>query len=178
MNPDSHSAYPEQRQRRQSPPTGASQRRRPAGQGGGSYQPRYDRPTSGRNGVPPRRRRRRRSRRPQYLFVVGVCSLILLILSLVLLIHSCATRNPLVGKWKVDSMTSYVFYEGNSGALVVPRGRYTFTYTMDGDQLTIDFHDENALDSKYTFDKDGDQLTLVGGNAGARGTYVLQRVNK
>ena len=177
MVPDTHSAYSEERQRRQTNPSRTTRERRSPAQTEG-YRSRYERPASGSGGVPPRRRRRRRSRRPQYLFVVGLCSLVLLILSLVLLIHSCVTQNPLVGKWKVDSMTSYIFYEGDSGALVVPRGRYTFTYTLDGDQLSIDFHDENALDSSFTFDKDGDELTLVGGNEGARGTYVLQRVNK
>jgi hypothetical protein len=128
--------------------------------------------------TPPRRRRRRRSRRPQVLFFAGIGFFLLMVLSLILLIHSCVTRNPIVGKWSVDSMTSYVFYEGGKGALMVPKGRYTFDYILEDDQLTIDFHDEKALDSSFTFEKDGDQLTLVGGNKDARGTYVLEKVNK
>lgn len=121
-----------------------------------------------------RRRRRRRSRTPQLYLLVGLGFVILLILSMILTIHSCVTRNPIVGKWSLDQMTSYVFYEEGNGALVVPRGKYTFDYTLDGNILSIDFHDENALDSNFEYEKDGDTLTLVGGNKDVKGTYELK----
>lgn len=105
--------------------------------------------------------------------IVGLASVILLIVSLVLLIRSCVNYNPLVGKWAVDSMTSYIFYEDGTGIMVVPRNRYSFTYTMEDDWLFIDFEDEKALDSAFEYDKDGDKLTLVGGNEDNRGTFVL-----
>lgn len=146
-----------------------------------SRPPQRSRPIDGapnnrtRQPVPPNRRRRRRSRRPQLIFMVGVCSVILMIISLVMIVYSCSTRNPLVGKWSLDRMTSYVFYEDGKGALVVPRGRYSFNYTMGDGLLTIDFQDENAQDALYEYEQDGDTLTLIGGNQDVRGTYVLQR---
>ena len=138
-----------------------------------SYHGRFLHDTSAPQARRRQRRRRRRSASPLTLLLLGTGSVALLIISIVLLIHSCVSRNPLVGRWSLDQMTSYVFYEGGTGALEVPRGRYTFTYTIEDELLTIDFHDDKAEDSEYVFEKDGDTLTLVGGNHAAKGTYVL-----
>lgn len=109
------------------------------------------------------------------MMIVAAFFLLLLLVSIALMIHSCVSANPLVGNWKMDSMTSYEFYEDGQGALVVPRGKYPFAYTMEDDLLTIDFYDENAHDSQFTYQLDDNVLTLVGGNKDLKGTYVLEK---
>ncbi len=122
-----------------------------------------------------RRKKRKQSNGRLLVLLMGVCSLVLLVLSLILIIHSCTSRNPVVGSWKLDSMTTYEFYDDGKGALIVPKGNYSFTYTLDDDKLSIDFHDENALDSEFVYEVEDDVLTMVGGNKAIKETYVLQK---
>lgn len=85
-------------------------------------------------------------------------------------------RTPLKGKWDLDGVTTYAFYAGGKGELILPDVAYEFTYTAKDGQLTIDFQYTGAKDAQYTYRIKGDTLTLSGGNATTTGTYVLTRI--
>ncbi len=84
--------------------------------------------------------------------------------------------SSLIGAWQMDEVTSYVFYDRETGAMVLPSHTYDFRYTTDESTLTIDFTYEGAKDAVYTFTLKGDILTLSGGNEDVQGTYTLNRI--
>lgn len=115
-------------------------------------------------------RMRKQKRRKQLVIGIGIL-LSLLIVILIILSHP----GPLEGKWYMDDVTAYEFFDGSNGAMVLPSTEYKFTYTIKDNILSIDFDYEGAKDAQYTFAIDGDILTLEGGNATTQGTYVLRK---
>ena len=87
-------------------------------------------------------------------------------------------KSPLKGKWDLDGVTSYVFYNNGKGALVLPTAEYEFRYTIEEDVLVIDYTDEQVKDARYTYSIDGNKLTLNGGNATTQGEFVYVKTRK
>lgn len=114
----------------------------------------------------------RKQKHRHRLTVIGLLATLLILAVVMVFI---LTGDPLIGKWKMDEVTSYEFSSNGKGALILPSAQYDFTYTIDGDILNIDFDYDGAKDAQYTFTVDGDELTLDGGNSTTQGTYVLTR---
>ncbi|MCI7261784.1 MAG: DUF5640 domain-containing protein [Clostridiaceae bacterium] len=84
----------------------------------------------------------------------------------------------LTGIWTLDGVTSYQFDEDGDGALLLPEKKYGFTYTLDGDQLSIDFASKRASDGTYTVTMDGDRLILEGGKGTIGATFEFEKIDE
>ena len=70
-------------------------------------------------------------------------------------------ENPdLTGYWTADGITTYLFDENGSGALILPEHRYPFSWTADGDRLTLEFEDSSIGGIEFTITVSGDTLTM------------------
>ena len=104
--------------------------------------------------------------------LVAVCAAaVLLVIILMILLF----RDPLVGKWEMDEVTSYAFNADGTGTMILPSATYEFTYTTQENELYIDFVYEGAKDARYIFRVEGKRLTLEGGNNTTQGIYELTR---
>ena len=119
------------------------------------------------------KRLRKQKQRQRLLFAFGVMAVLLILVVIVLI---CLPKSPLVGKWDMDSVTTYEFGRNGKGAMVLPNAEYAFSYTARDGVLQIDFHFEGAKDAEYQFRLEGDTLTLEGGNLTVQGTYVLHKI--
>lgn len=120
-------------------------------------------------------RKKRIQRRRRLMFGGSITALAVLILLIVLLMRGCTDSGALVGTWTYDGNTTYQFDDDGSGAMKLTAISYDFIYTIDGDQLHIDFENESVHDGTYTFTVDGNTLTLVGGEGTIGGTYTLTK---
>lgn len=140
-------------------------RRRPAGTGASSEKGKGQ-PGRYLGNAPAGAKRRKKSKPSSKRWVIlgiGIGSVALLIVSIVLMISSCLSHSPVEGTWKLDSMTTYEFYNEEQGALITSfNKKYSFNYTLEDDLLTIDFADPKVTDSVYRFTVNDDRLTLVG----------------
>lgn len=119
------------------------------------------------------KRLRKQKRRKQLLFSIAILLAFFIVLSVTLvIIHQ---KNPLEGKWYMDEVTAYEFYDDGKGAMVLPSAEYEFTYSITDNNLSIDFNYEGAKDAQYIFTIEGNTLTLEGGNTTTQGTYVLSK---
>ena len=59
--------------------------------------------------------------------------------------------------------------------LILTTMTFEFNYTVDGNNVSIDFVDERASDAKYEFVIDNDLLMLTGGPADSQGQHILKR---
>lgn len=119
--------------------------------------------------------RRHRRHRINPRFVVLLVVLLVMLIGITVVTRSCA-KPTLLGRWNLDGTTIYEFGKNGKGSLVLMHAEYEFQYTVDGDLLVIDFVDEGALDSKYTFSVEKRLLFMTGGPGDAKSEYVLQRV--
>ena len=117
-----------------------------------------------------RRIRRRRIRNG----IAAAFALILIALCIVLLFQSCSADKRIVGTWDYDTITVYRFDKNGEGALLLPNESYTFAYSIEEDQLIIDFESENVTDHRYTFSINGGDLTLTAEESDGT-VYVLTK---
>ncbi|WP_072683915.1 DUF5640 domain-containing protein [Holdemania sp. Marseille-P2844] len=126
------------------------------------------------------RLRRKKKRHRQIMMQRGILAAIalaILILIIVLICKGCSgASNSIIGKWDVDGTTFYEFYDDGSGMMILPGTSYVFTYTIEKDQIHIDYENESVHDGSYTFTVDDDKMTLVGGEGTIGGTYELTRI--
>ena len=106
-------------------------------------------------------RRKRHLRRSILRYSIALLVLGSLIVGIVLLCKSCSFDKSITGMWDYDTVTVYRFDKDGTGALELPNDTYAFTYKTDGDKLSIDFENESATDSTYTYAVTKDTLTLV-----------------
>lgn len=111
------------------------------------------------------------------IILCGECFTVILLIAflVVLLIKTCSSKSPLKGKWNLDGITKYEFYDDVKGAMVLPSSIYEFTYKIEENKVIIDFVAENANDAEYEFSVDGKTLTLTGGNKATQGIYKLTK---
>lgn len=117
-------------------------------------------------------RRKRRKAQKRMISVIAIVGALVAAVALVAVF--LGGKNPLVGKWNVDSVTAYRFDENGTGALILPSSEYAFRYTVKDDILFIDFENENVKDSEYIFERSDDVLILNGGNNTTKGELVLE----
>lgn len=116
----------------------------------------------------------------------SVCVLALVVLFFA---FSCGCRNnqdissqievasdELIGIWKLDSVTKYTFDGRGNGKMAVSDSEYEFNYTINNDEIKIDFVSESAQDSTYEFIIDENKLTLLSKDKN-KGTFELTKEN-
>lgn len=86
-----------------------------------------------------------------------------------------ALTSDVVGTWYADEETGMRYDNDGTGALLLPKTSYAFTYVVEGDQLILDFESEKVIDCRYTASVSGSILTLVGGEGTVGGTYELTK---
>ena len=121
---------------------------------------------------PAHRRRRRRRLNPR--FVILVSGLLAILIGIILGVRSCS-KPSIIGRWDLDGTTVYRFEKDGKGALELMVGEYAFTYKIEDDTLKIDFIDDVAIDSSYTFEINRNILFLTGGPGDAKMDYALQK---
>ena len=81
--------------------------------------------------------------------------------------------NELVGTWRYDEHTQYVFEKDGTGKLLADDVTYSYAYTVKGKKLILDFTEDIVRDCDYTFSVNGTALTLIGGTGTDGGSYKL-----
>ena len=66
----------------------------------------------------------------------------------------------LTGYWTADSVTTYLFDEDGTGAMILPEHRYPFSWTAEEDRLTLEFEDSSIGGAEFTVTVSGDTLTM------------------
>ena len=82
--------------------------------------------------------------------------------------------DELQGTWTTDGVTIYEFDGKGEGNLKLPASEYKFIYSIDGNNVHIDFENEKATDSDYSFVFEGNNMILNGINQ-TTGTYTFKR---
>lgn len=83
--------------------------------------------------------------------------------------------NELVGTWRYDEHTQYVFEKDGTGKLLADDVTYSYAYTVKGKKLILDFTEDIVRDCDYTFSVNGTALTLIGGTGTDGGSYKLNK---
>ena len=110
-----------------------------------------------------------------YPVLLGILA-VLIIVAILLVVKGCsASSGSLEGRWDLDGATVYEFNPGGKGNLILTTMTFEFNYTVDGNNVSIDFVDERASDAKYEFVIDNDLLMLTGGPADSHGQHILKR---
>jgi hypothetical protein len=129
-------------------------------------------PAPAQTGTRKRKRKNHARKNTKRMLLGAICAAAVLVVVLLLIL---LFRDPLVGKWDMDEVTSYTFNANGTGALILPSATYEFTYTTEENQLHIDFAYEGAKDASYSFSIEGKRLTLEGGNNTTQGIFELTR---
>lgn len=98
--------------------------------------------------------RKKIQRQRRILFGGSVVALVALVLIIVLLVKTYSGTDVLTGSWNYDGNTIYQFDGKGNGAMVLLSAIYDFTYTVDGDQIHIDFKNETVYDGTYELTKE------------------------
>lgn len=83
--------------------------------------------------------------------------------------------NKLIGTWRYDEHTQYVFEKDGTGKLLADDVTYSYTYTVKGKNLILDFTEDIVRDCDYTFSVNRTALTLIGGTGTDGGSYKLNK---
>ena len=132
-----------------------------------------------------RARQKKKSNMPKILFV-----LILIIIAIIVffVVKSKNTNNNnlnktsntsidnFIGNWTIDGITNYEFDGKGNGKLKLPKNEYSFKYTIENNEIYLDYEDEKATDSDYEYSFEDEKLVLKGINS-TTGTYELTKQN-
>ena len=55
--------------------------------------------------------------------------------------------------------------------------KYDYTYTIENENIMMDFKNEALRDATYTYKLEDDTLTLIGGEGTTGGEYILKKEN-
>ena len=69
-------------------------------------------------------------------------------------------ETDITGFWTLDGTTNYRFDEDGTGALVLPEHEFSFSYTLEEDELTLEFEDTGIDPAVFTFTLEDDTLIL------------------
>ncbi|MBQ7174218.1 MAG: hypothetical protein IJR62_01995 [Lachnospiraceae bacterium] len=81
----------------------------------------------------------------------------------------------LAGTWTIDGITSYRFKADGTGALLLPEHKYPFSFTIEEDELTLEFNAAKIGKAVFTAAVDGDRLTLTREEEAGTAEFVLER---
>ena len=81
----------------------------------------------------------------------------------------------ITGTWTVDEITTYRFDDNGSGELLLPEHTYSFSYTAENDELTLDFDSDSIQTAVFTYTVEEDKLLLKRGSEAGTSEYTLVR---
>ena len=87
---------------------------------------------------------------------------------------SAANLDELFGVWGLDNNTMYSFDGLGNGTLILSNEKYSFSYEINADNLSIDFEKEVAKDSTYKFEIRDNTLILTSQDNN-KGSYKLTK---
>lgn len=112
-----------------------------------------------------------------------ITAAIFILLAVVIMItidHNKSVKNTqskelLLGMWIYDESTKYEFDPDDKGGMYIGETKYSYNFTVDGNELKLDFEDDAVHDATYTFSVSGDKMKLIGGEGTVGGEYELNR---
>lgn len=124
------------------------------------------------------RKMKQKKRRQKRIIFFIILTLIILVAALIGIIdiNSKSDLNAFEGTWIYDAYTSYEFDGKGNGCMRLEELSYEYTYTVQDDELKINFKDNSVRDCTYTFSIKDDTLTIIGGEGTVGGTYELHKV--
>ncbi len=124
-----------------------------------------------------RRAARIRKQKQRQRMLILTTALLAVVVAVLLCLVIFSGSDALKGTWTIDGVTTYAFYGGRKGAMILPSAEYEFQYAIKDDTVQIDFAYEGARDAEYVFSVQGDTLTLTGGSGASQGTYTLTKIS-
>lgn len=116
------------------------------------------------------------------LIIIGIVAILSLGIFLIFHFHqeNIASKEllQLQGQWVYDEYTQYEFDGNGKGCMCLEDLHYAYTYTVDKNELYLDFEDDSLHDCAYTFTLNENKLVLVGGEGTVGGTYELYKGDK
>lgn len=106
--------------------------------------------------------------------IISLCFvifLVILFLSVHFILINKSKDSKIIGTWTTDGNTIYEFKKGGIGTLILPLSKYKFAYEIEEDKISIDFENNELIDSEYTFSFDNNRLILKG----SRGTFTFTK---
>jgi len=70
------------------------------------------------------------------------------------------TMEDIAGTWTIDEITTYSFKADGTGALILPKNKYSFKNTLEEDEMKIDFENNKLRDSTFKVSLTDEVLTL------------------
>lgn len=115
-------------------------------------------------------------------WLIIIAAVILIVLTVIIVtavnhnnVKNADLRESLEGIWIYDESTKYEFDTEGKGGMYIGKTKYSYTFTIDDDELKMDFEDSAVHDAVYTFYVNGDKLKLIGGEGTVGGEYELSR---
>lgn len=111
------------------------------------------------------------------LIIIGIVAILALGISLIFHFHKGNTKELLQfqGEWVYDEYTKYEFDGAGNGCMRLEDLHYPYTYTVDDNELKIDFEDDSVRDCSYTFQINDGTMIITGGEGTIGGTYKLYK---
>ena len=81
----------------------------------------------------------------------------------------------ITGFWTLDGTTNYRFEEDGIGALVLPEYEFPFSYTVEKDELTLEFEDTSIDTAVFTFTLEDDTLVLKREDEAGIAEFTLEK---
>lgn len=66
----------------------------------------------------------------------------------------------IAGTWTIDEITTNSFKADGTGALILPKNKYSFKYTLEENELKIDFENKRLRDSTFKVSLTDGVLTI------------------
>lgn len=122
-----------------------------------------------------RMKQKKRHQKRTIFFIILALIILVVVLIGIININSRSDLNAFEGTWIYDTYTSYEFDGKGNGCMRLEELSYEYTYTVQDDELKIDFKDNSVRDCTYTFSIKDDTLTIIGGEGTVGGTYDLHK---
>ena len=121
-------------------------------------------------------KRRKKKRNTMKKAMLSAAIIITVAVAVILIIAQFRKKsNELVGTWRYDEHTQYVFEKDGTGKLLADDVTYSYAYTVKGKKLILDFTEDIDRDCDYTFSVNETALTLIGGTETDGGSYKLNK---
>lgn len=111
------------------------------------------------------------------LIIIGVIAILALGIFLIFYFQKGNKKELLQfqGKWVYDEYTAYEFDGAGNGCMCLEDVHYEYTYTVDNNELKIDFKDDSVRDCSYAFQINDGSMIITGGEGTVGGTYELHK---
>ncbi len=86
-----------------------------------------------------------------------------------------ADEADITGTWTVDGITTYRFDEDGEGKLILPEHEFSFDYTVEDDELTMEFEDTGINTAVFTFTVEDDTLILKREEEAGTSEFTLEK---